>query len=218
MATTSTRNARSLIKSALRKANILGQGDEPDSDSADEALEALNLMLKSWQNMGYNLWTKTGATLTLTTAASYDLDPVRPLRILSARLTRSGIETPMHEMTRDEYDCIPQKSSTGLPTAFHYDRQREAAKFHVWPVLAAAAGETISYTYEREIEDLAALDDVVDVPGEWWEAVVYNLADRLGDTFPTATPNLKVTARAASLLKEAGAFDREGSIFMGSGW
>lgn len=214
MATTGTYTARDLITDAYRKVGIVAEDEAMTADQAATGVREMNRMLKGWQNKGVNLWAKSSQTLTLTTAASYSLNPVRPIRILSARFTRSGIETPIQEMTRDEYDRLPVKTSTGQPTSFHYDRQREAALFYVWPVLAVASGETVKITYEREFDDQTDLDTVPDVPGEWWDALLYNLADRLQDNHP-GIDNPKVTARAGALLDDALAGDREGSIFFG---
>ena len=214
MTTTATKTVRDIITMALRKAQFTGFGQEPSADDAEVARKELDVMLKGWQNKGYNLWTKTSATHTLAAGAVQALDPVRPLNILSVRFKRSASssELPMTEMTRDEYDNLPVKTTQGTPTQFYYDRQREAARLYVWPVLAAAGGETLEITYDRELEDIADLGDIIDVPGEWWDAVVYNLAARIGED--VSTPSLQaLSARAQMLLTEAGAFDREGSVF-----
>jgi hypothetical protein len=215
MATTGTQTVRDVVKAALRKARVTGFGEAPDADDAEVAMDELNFMLKGWQNRRYNLWTKTAGSLALTTAAVYTLDPVRPLRILSARFKRNGIEVPMQRMTRDEYDELPNKATTGQPTQFYYDRQREAARFYVWPVLATAAGETIEYTYDRELEDVTSLDDTLDMPGEWWDAVVYGLAVRMLETLNMPAPQTLIL-RAEYLLETALADDREGSVFFGT--
>lgn len=215
MVTTGTQTVRSIVTAALRKARVVGFGQTPDADEAEAAMQELNFMLKAWQNRRYNLWTKTAGSLTLTTAAVYTMDPVRPLRILSARLKRGGVEIPMQRMTRDEYDELPVKTTTGTPTQFYYDRQREAARLYIWPVLASASGETIEYTYDRELEDVTDLDDTLDMPGEWWDAVVYGLAVRILETLALPAPQT-LLLRAEMLLETALADDREGSIFFGT--
>lgn len=213
MATTGSQTARDLCEDALRKIGMVSIDQPMSADEGSHALRAMNRMLKAWQNRGYSLWLTTSQTLTPTTSAGHTLNPVRPARILSARLVRNGIETPMQELTRDEYDNLPVKTATGVPTTFYYDRQKEAAVFYVWPVFAAVNGETIKITFERESEDITDLNDIPDVPGEWWDAVVYNLADRLADDYNADAP--KVTARAERELSLALGADREGSIFFG---
>lgn len=215
MAVTATRTANDIVNQACRKAMICAIDENPSNSEAQYARRELDAMLKAWQAQQLLVFTRTAASLALTTAGVYTLDPVRPLRILSARLKRSGIETPMQELTRDEYDELPNKSSTGLPTTFYYDRQREAARFYIWPLLSSASGETIEYTYEREIEDMAALADTMDLPGEWWEAAVYGLAARLYDAIPVhPRPNMLI-ARAEQSLRNAQAFEYDGSVYFG---
>lgn len=213
MATTGTLTIRDTLTQAMRKAGVLSWGETLAAEDAQAARDELNLMLKGWQNKGYNLWTKTAGSLALTTAASYTLDPVRPLKILSARFKRTdGSEIQMERLTRDEYDRLTLKTTVGIPTQFYYDRQREAARLYVWPVLGAASGQTIEFTYERETDDITSLDAELDVPSEWFDAVIYNLAARIAETVPMDQPPM-LFQRAQMLLNEALAFDREGSVY-----
>ena len=218
MSTTGIWTVRKLCTAALRKINVVAQDEPADADSLETARGVFEVMHKALQMRGANIYTLASQTLTLTTAASYSLSPVRPIEILNARFKRDGQEIPMHRMTRDEYDTLPDKDTTGVPTNFYYDRQREAALFYVWPVLSAASGETVEITYRREIEDADSLNDVVDAPVEWYEALIYNLAARLCDDFSvTGERAARIEARAAQLLRLAEAHDSEGSVFFGYG-
>lgn len=219
MAVTGTYTARQIVRAALRKIGVIAKDTEATAAEMEDALFDLNVMLKSWQNEGYNLFNYASQQVTLTTAASYDLDPVRPLRILSCRFKRNGIELPMQQLTRNEYDTLPKKDTTGTPTTFYYDKQREAAKLYVWPVLASASSETLQITYEQEYEDMTDLDSVVPIPGEWWEACVYSLAGRVADGLQISGPDVdRVIARGELLIRNALAADREGSVYFGEAW
>lgn len=213
MATTGTYTARDFITDAYRKINVVAQDETMDADQADVGLRALDRLLKSWQNRGYLLWSVASQTLTLVEGAAQTLDPVRPLRILSARFQQSSSELPMTEMTRDEYDYLPVKNVVGTPTQFYYDRQRESAVFYIWPT--SNTGGVINITFEREVEDQTSLDAAPDVPGEWWEALVYSLAARLADNYSRDAPYVR--QRAEEELRLALASDREGSVYMGDG-
>lgn len=212
MVTTTTDTCRDIVSDALRKIGVVSIDEPMNADQAQHGMRALNRLLKSWQNKGYDLWAATSQSVVLTTAAAHTLNPARPLQILSCRFKKSGIERPMQSMTRDEYDNLPLKTAQGIPTTYYYDRQREAARLYVWPVLAVAAGETLEITFTREFEDMG-LDDAPDVPTEWYEAVVYGLGARLADDYMISANN--VVARAEAELQQALAFDREGSIFFG---
>jgi len=215
MAVTGTKTVSQIVTAALRKATILAVDETAGASIAQVALEELNGMLKGWQSVPYSVFSKTSGSLALTTAASYTLSPVRPIRILSARFKDTS-EMPMMEMTREEYDTLPLKTSTGIPSTFYYDRQKEAAKLYIWPVLASATAETIEYTYEREVEDIAALSDTIDLPAEWWEAAVYGLASRMVDTVPVHPNPQMIHIRARDLLADVRAQDTEGSVVFGN--
>lgn len=214
MATTDTDTVREICTDALREAGIVAIDEESTADEIDVALRHLNRMLKAWQNRGYNLWTVTGMSETATTSASYTLDPVRPHSIVNVRWKNtSGSEIPMTQVTRDEYDSIPNKSSAGTPVQWYFDRQREAAELYVWPVPSAVTTETLEITYNREIEDMG-LNDAPDVPGEWYEAVLLNLALRLCNPFGVEPPTM-LPLLAGEALKNALADDREASVYIG---
>lgn len=207
MAVTATATVREICTDAMLKIGAATLGQALSAEEADLARRTLSRMLKSWQMRGHPLYLRATVSLTLTTAASYTLTPTRPQRIISARLKTGGIETPMEALTSTEYDELPDKDSTGRPTTYFYDRQREAALFYIWPVLSSADDETVEITYEREIDDHASLNDTIDAPVEWHEAIVYGLAERLAPDFgrPPMDGTLKYRAAIGS--------DAEGSVF-----
>ncbi len=200
--------AREAIEDALREINVLALDEAMEAAQVQFGLRKLGRMLLAWQNLDYNIWLKASQTLTLTTARSYTLSPERPLRILSARISTDDIETPLQELTRQDYDELPNKTATGRPTSFHYDRQKEDALLYVWPV-PDAAGDTIEITYARAIERPDRLGADVDIPPEWEDAVVFGLAVSLAPAFQRQPP----MDLAAAHLSVALAFDREGSVF-----
>lgn len=216
MAVTATLTARQLVEAALRKAGVLDGAEQAEAQMAANAIEELNRMLKAWQAT-FGLWTRDTQVVTVTNAAqSYTLAaPARPVRVLAARYRRGGIDTPMQRLTRDEYEDLPVKAAAGLPSSYYYERKREQGTLFVWPVLAVAAGETIRLTIEREIEDVTAPGDAVDVPAEWYDAVVYGLASRLCDDYERSTATAeRIRARAAMALKEAQAFDMDETVYL----
>lgn len=207
--TTDTDTNLEICTAALRKIGVVGQGVTATADEIETARVALGRMLKGWQARGYNLWAVTSMSVTATTSASYSLTPARPLALQSVRW-KATTETPMMELSRDEYDRLPLKASTGTPTSFYYNRQKEAGTLYVWPVPASVTTQTLEITYVRELSDVA-LDAVADIPGEWYDATVYGLASRLSDDFMVNAPNVMIRAEVA--LEEALAGDREGSVY-----
>lgn len=209
MATSETSTCRDICTAALYKIGVTTLGQTPSARDINVARDNLNRMLKSWQNTGPNLWTTSGMSIAVAASATQTLSPVRPLSIHSCRYKNtSGTELPMVKLNRAEYDRLPNKATTGTPVQFYYDRQRENAVFYVWPVPNVSG--TFEITYTREQEDID-LDDALDLPGEWYDCVVYGLAARLLDEYGLDNP--KVIARAEDEMFKAQAFDREDSTF-----
>ena len=217
MATTATKNAGRIVERAFRKAGIVAKDEALDAADLTEGLDILNDMLKAWQLTGIRLYTKGTGSISLTDAtASYTLSE----RLLSFESIRyapaSGSEIPMLALTSVEYDELPDKVSAGIPTQYFYDRQREAGTLYVWPVLATAASATLEWRGLREVEDIGKSSDVVDVPGEWYEAVIYGLAARLADDYDVPEPKAsKMGSQAQHLYEIAMAGERPDTIMIG---
>jgi hypothetical protein len=204
---------RDVISDAYREIHVLGYEDAADGPMMKLGVRKLNEMLHAWQADGFNLWTVDSLTVTLTTALSYTLAE-RPVRVHSARLVRSGVETPMNLWTRQEYDDLPVKTSTGVPTNAYFDMQRAATVMYIWPALATAAGETVKITFEREVTEAALQNGTLDVPIEFRKAVVKGLAVDLMP--PMEVPATRVPTlhqEAAIAYARAMANDHEGSVY-----
>jgi len=199
-----------VVIDALKKSRVVGLEEDIDPEFFNVGVRQLNRMLKSWQNRGICKWLTANQTVTLAASATQTLSPARPLDILEVTYKLGGIETPMEQLTRVEYQRLPNKTVEGRPTTYHYDRQKEAGALFVWPVPSASSTGTLEVTYIREIEDVVASNDT-DFPMEWADAVVYNLAARLSDEFNQQ--NVTVRTTAMQLLEDAMAFDGEGSVF-----
>lgn len=96
------------------------------------ARRSLNALLTDWSNRGLNLWTVEQRTLTLVAGtASYPL-PAEVIDVLDAVLRRSGKDTPMLPMGREEYLGLPDKTLRGRPDRYFTDRQAGAVVLKPW--------------------------------------------------------------------------------------
>lgn len=202
-------NAREVCTYALKLLRAVPAGSTPSAEDMADAVETLNMMLKSWQMTLPNLWRQTNASLALVDAtASYSLPAV--YRLISARLRQSSRDMPMGMLTRTEYEELVLKTSAGTPTQYYFDPQRATSTLYVWPVLATASGSTIEYTYQRRFEDIDDEDNDLDIPQEYLQTVGYNLAENLLDMFgKEATAMQRIMLKAKDLRDELKMADRE---------
>lgn len=219
MAVTGTETVRDLITDALLEIEALTLGQAIPADQAAHALRMLNRLMKGWQVLdGAPDFLRATQSVTATTSAAHTLNPVRPLRILSVnRVATDGNETPLREISRDEYKDMPDKDATGTPTLFYYDRQKESAVMYVWPVYSAVTTETFNVDYEREFTDIASLGDTIDLPAEWYEAAILQLASRLAPAYGSENAKTRTFIEAERALNRAlGAGMSGESVFLGA--
>lgn len=213
-----------IIDAAFNRLGVGSEGEALTARMYEDGRRALNLMVKEWGTTGH-LWLETEAAVTLVASqGNYALATLfskKPLRVLSVRrrLTTSTTDTPMHALSRDEYDNLPNKTVEGTPTSFYYDPQRATGTLYVWPepTSAVATANTLRVTYLRPIEDFDASNNDPDLPQEWLNALIWNLADELEAEYPLNDPRRagKIHDRAVETKAAIEAWDTEpASLFL----
>lgn len=180
--TDANQTAVQIITHARRQLGIHAEEESLQAHELTTGLDLLTMMLKDWQvDPDLGTWLETQGTLALTATASFLFGAggaftTIPFEIVAVRVSKSGgNEIPMTRLSRADYFDLPNKTSTGYPTQFFYDRQRDSGTLYVWPVPADTT-YTITFTYRRRIMDVDAGTDNLDLPPEWQWAVVNNLA------------------------------------------
>lgn len=176
--------AATLIEDARRKLGIHADEEPLQAHELSTGLRTLNRMLKGWQADNVAISYLTEGTLTLVDGqASYsfgsggDFTTV-PFEITQIRIRRNSIDLEMVEMGREEYFALPNKTSKGYPTQWYYDRQRQGGTLYVWQA-PDSVSSTLRFTYRRIVNDMDATTNDLDLPQEWYDAVVYNLAVKM---------------------------------------
>lgn len=219
--TSVTFSLNELIREAF---DVIGVGSEGEAISADMYRRGKNsatLMAMSWNAME-NLWRHELVTVTpIADTAAYEIDP-KPMRVRSVRRRQinGGYETPMTEWSRQEYLDMPNKlTSPSTPVNFYYDPQRDVGLLYLWPAPSVAVSPQITVIADvlRPMFVMAASNDTLDMPAEWQETFVMNLAKRLMMKFPvndTGVAGMVIDA-ADRLFAQLKAWDNEpSSIFL----
>lgn len=200
--------------------HLLGVGSEGESLTArmyEDGRSTLNLLTKTW-GTSEHLWLRTEASVTLVASqANYALATLfskKPLRVLEVRRRDSSdIDTPLREMSREEYIGMTNKTTEAIPVSFYYDPQRATGTLYVWPTPSSTAASefTLRLTYSRPIEDFDGTADDPDLPQEWLQALIYNGAADLEFEYPINDParRQRLVNRAAELKAVLESFDTE---------
>lgn len=202
-----------IIKRALRLVGALAQGETPTTDQVTEAAFALNGLVKAWQADGMPLWAIKTTNIPLAAGTSvYEIgvgktvNVAKPLKVIQAwnHNTTSNIDIPIRIITRQEYNILGNKTSSGNPIQVFYDPQTSSGFLSVFPVPSTVeqSANTISIVYQRPFEDFDVSTDIPDFPQEWYDAVTYGLACRLAPEYGVPIPDRKTLWQEMTIIKQ----------------
>lgn len=181
-----------LITMAFKSAGVIGVGQTPQSEDANDALFLLNSMLATWGKNRWlnaslnNAWTaSTGKQFYTIGKSTSDFNAPRPDKIefAFARLNpgqTAGSGAPDYELSilpsYEDYAAIRLKLLKSWPSTVYYEPSYPEGKLWFYPIpndqfelhILAKAGLG-SYT----------LSDTITLPPEYTEALLWNLAARL---------------------------------------
>jgi hypothetical protein len=141
---------------------------------ARTARRSLNIMFSEWANRGLNLWTVNSATQALTSGTSSYTFTSDYTDLLEVVLRRSGTDFSMSKISRGEYLNLPNKTQTGRPSQYYFDRQI-TPKIFLWPTPENST-DTLEYFYVRRIQDADTLQNTSDVPFRFLPCMVAGLS------------------------------------------
>jgi len=202
-----------IIKRALRLIGVLAQGETPTTNQTTEAAIALNSLVKAWEADGMPLWAiksfsipLTASTATYQIGLSKTVNTPKPLKVIQAfnHNTTSNVDVPMRIITRQEYNILGNKTSSGNPIQVYYEPLNEYGILHVFPVPSTTeqADNTIVIHYQRPFEDFDAALDTPDFPQEWYDAITYGLATRLAPEYGLDISSRKTLWQEMSIIRQ----------------
>jgi hypothetical protein len=130
----------------------------------------------------------------------------RPTRILSAvrklydSTAANGYEIPIFNISRTDYEALPNKTTQGKVINVMYDPLLEAGQLYVWPT-ADTPGDKLVLTMDRGIQDMVGDADTFDVPQEALQSVADLLAFELEPEYPLDSGGFDKLAKRAVAAK-----------------
>lgn len=183
---------QTLITDALRNSGVIGQGQAARPLDVQQAFRRVNGMLSQWQRKRWLVYHLIEVSLVSTGAVSYsigaggDFDTPRPDRLESAFFRQiipsSGvnrIDYPLDILpSREDYNLIALKTMGTWPECIFYDSGFPLGAIYVWPV-PAASNYSIHLSLKANLTRFESLNQTIEFPPEYEEALLWNLAARL---------------------------------------
>ena len=123
-------------------------------------------------------------------------------------------EIPFGVLNRDSYVAQANQIFAGRPTTYWFQRDINRPVMHLWPApnQAAEVAQLIVWRH-RHIMDVGTLQQELEIPQRWYEAIVSKLASKLALETDAVDMNLipMLDAKAEVALREAWDGDNDGS-------
>jgi hypothetical protein len=218
-------NRDQLITGALRLAGVIAQGETPSASQVSDAATTLNMMVKAWMADGMPLWAIRTVTITpVANQNTYTYDTPKLLKPLQAwnRQTSSQVDIPMRMISRQEYNILGNKSTTGNPIQLFFNPNLSTTEIKLFPTpdSTAAAQNVIYIVAQVPYQDFDSATDTPDFPQEWYEAIKYGLAVRLAGEYNIDIETRRtLVAEATAIKNEALSFGtEENSLYFQRDW
>jgi len=122
------------------------------------------------------------------------------------------VDVPLIRLSRNDFFTLSDKDTTGTPVNFYYDPQLTSSVLHVWPTSGNTftSNSVFIANIKKPFDDLDSATDEFEFPQEWYEAIVYGLAERLAPMigYPMADRQI-LKMEASQYLDLALSFDHE---------
>lgn len=142
---------------------------------------------------------------------AYTSPIVRPLNIPRARMLQfyNASETPMTNLSRQEYMDLPNKLAPGVPTQWFYTPMRQQGELYLWPT-AQNGTVAIRFTWYRPLQTFLTVADTADFPQEWVGPLTWLLAQEIMIEWATPAPvRAEIRAEAQARLEIVKGWDTE---------
>jgi len=186
-------NRDAIINSSYRKLSVIGEGQVANAQQLTDAAEALNGIMAEFQTLGMPLWKRAELSIPIvagqseyTIGTGKAINTPYPLKVTQADLAVPGNSTRLNIeiIARFNYNNLPT-STSGTPIQVTYQPFVEYGVLSMWPTpdTSLVAGTAVVITYTAPFFKFDSGTDTADIPQEWYNAVIYQLAHVLSDEF-----------------------------------
>jgi hypothetical protein len=182
---------RDICNLALKNSGVLGTGQTAGPDMTNNAFMSLNAMIGQWAAKRWLIYHLVNVTKVSTGATSYTVGPaadfalaIRPTAIEAAFVSQNygtpqQIDTPLTILeSREDYNRIAMKALVSFPYYLYYDQAFPAGTMYPWPAPNATL-YALTITVKMPLSAFTSLNQDINLPAEYQEALIYNLAVRM---------------------------------------
>ena len=124
------------------------------------------------------------------------------------------MEIPLGQLNRDQYVNQSNTEFSGQPSTYYFQRNVAQSVDNIWPApnLVSETTQLILWR-QREIMDTDNIQQEIEIPNRWLEAIVNGLSSKVANETPSVDVNIVplLEQRAANSMQRAWDGDGDGS-------
>lgn len=186
-----------IVKTAMWEAKLLAKGQEPSSQDYASYMPRLNDMANRWQTRGLKLWLNYVLPVPIVAGqALYEIGPggdvamTKPLRAIQGffEYTAGGVRRPLTVLSKDEYYRLSTVVQQGAINSYYVDKQQTTLNVYFWltPDAQAVLDGVPNVIIQQQVTNVIQLNDTMNFPVEWFNALYWGLADEICGGQPQA--------------------------------
>ena len=175
---------------------------------------SVNLSTNATAVAGNITWTQINGALAKQYFRIIPTDGASTISYTTITLGNMPQAIPLGLLSRDNYVNQSNLVFAGRPSSFYYQRDLPEPVVNLWPAPNAASEKyQLVLWRHRQIMDTDNLQQQVEIPNRWMEAIINGLAARVCAETPSADAQLMpmLEARAAASVQRAWDGDNDGS-------
>lgn len=195
---------------------IVFNTSSPSAAETDDIIEAINMWLYQMQEPSFSfrpsefLWQRETANIVLSSKITYDLKPSGgdadiqiPIEIITANIKDTDSnEYPLEVMNLFEFQGIANKTSTGSPSRYLYERRLDTGKFSL-DCVPSDTTDVVDIVYRQPLELITTTAQTFDVVPYFYRFMKYDIAL---DMAPESRMDGETYAQTRARRDEAKAF------------
>jgi hypothetical protein len=199
--------ALDMLKRSMRLIGVIGIGETPEAEEAEDGLAALNGLVNSISNnrllinaLALDSFALTSGDAIYTVGPAGDIATTRPMRVDdSSYIEKGGLTYNLKQIDGDEYNGIGDKGAQGdTPEYFWYRGDYPAGTLTFYPV--PGTGCTLKLWSWKALATFPTLTTQASLPPGYEDMLVFNLAVVLAPEYQTEVP--REVSRQAMLTKK----------------
>ena len=187
--------AGELITGSLRLIGILGEGEAANSDTANDALTAMNQMIDSWSTERLSIYatqdqqfTWPASTISRTLGPTGQLVGVRPILLEDSTYFKvNNLSYSIQQINQEQYSGIALKTATSTyPQVMFVNMDMPNITVYLYPVPTSSL--EFHFISVDELTQPALLSTTLSFPPGYLRAFRFNLACELAAEFGLEAP------------------------------